>query len=389
MAESKRDYYEVLGVDKNASADDIKKAFRKQARLYHPDLHPNDKECEAKFKEINEAHDILSDPEKRAKYDQFGFAGVDPSYGAGEGGFNGGFGGFSSGFSGGFGGVDDILNAFFGGGSSRRPNPNAPRRGEDVETNVTLDFMEACKGTQASIKVTRMERCPDCNGSGAAKGTSKKTCPDCGGTGTVKVTQNTPFGAFSQTSKCVKCGGKGTIIDTPCPTCSGRGRVRKTISRTVGIQPGVYDGATMSVRGEGSQGINGGPNGDLYLRIRVRPDPIFERRDTFDIWTEIPLTYTQAVLGAKIEVPTIDGNISYDVPEGTQPGTVFRMRGKGVKKGNSSDRGDHYFKINIEVPKGLSHEQKELLKQFEDSLDDKKNYKKRQSFFDKLKDKFK
>lgn len=383
--ENKRDYYEVLGVDKSASQDDIKKAFRKQARQYHPDLHPDDKECEAKFKEINEAYEVLSDSEKKARYDQFGFAGVDPNYGAGAGGS--GFGGFS-GFSGGFGGVDDILNAFFGGGSSRQANPNAPRRGEDIESNITLDFMDACKGTKADVRVTRMERCSDCGGSGAAKGSEKKTCPDCHGTGTVKVTQNTPFGSFAQTARCSRCGGKGTIIENPCPTCSGRGRVRRTMTRTVGIQPGVYDGAQMCVRGEGSQGINGGPSGDLYLNIRVRPDPIFERRDTFDIWTEIPLTYAQATLGAKIEVPTIDGKLSYDVPEGTQAGTVFRMRGKGVQKGNSSERGDHYVKVNVEIPKGLNKEQKELLKKFDESLDGK-NYKKRATFFDKLRDKFK
>ncbi len=378
----KRDYYEVLGVSKNASDDEIKKAFRKQARLYHPDLHPDDKECEAKFKEVNEAYEVLSDADKKARYDQFGFAGVDPNFNAG--GSGGGFGGF-----GGFGGgVDDILNAFFGGGSSRRANPNAPRRGEDVESSVTLDFMDACKGCKADVRVTRMERCSQCNGSGAAAGSQKTTCPDCHGTGSVKVTQNTPFGAFSQTSRCSRCGGKGTIIENPCPACSGRGRVRNTTTKTLNIQAGVYDGIQLRVGGEGSHGLNGGPSGDLYVNVRVRPDPIFERRDTYDIWTEIPLTYAQATLGAKIQVPTIDGAIEYDVPEGTQAGTVFRMRNKGVKKGSSSDRGDHYFKVNVEVPKGLNKEQKELLKKFEESLDGK-NYKKRQTFFDKLKDKFK
>lgn len=382
--ENKRDYYEVLGVSKGASDDEIKKAFRKQARLYHPDLHPDDKDCEAKFKELNEAYEVLSDSEKKAKYDQFGFAGVDPSYGGGA----GGFGGFSGGFGGFGGGVDDILNAFFGGGSSRSSNPNAPRRGEDVESSLTLDFMDACKGTEAAVRITRMERCTDCNGSGAAKGSEKKTCPDCHGSGTVRVTQNTPFGSFAQTARCSRCGGKGSIIDNPCPTCSGKGRVRKTTTRNLRIQPGVYDGATMCVRGEGSHGLNGGPSGDLYLNIRVKSDPIFERRDTFDIWTEIPLTYAQATLGSKIDVPTIDGKLSYDVPEGTQAGTVFRMKGKGVKKGNSGERGDHYFKVNVEIPKGLTKEQKELLQKFDESLE-RKNYKKRESFFDKLKEKFK
>ncbi|MCD7741555.1 MAG: molecular chaperone DnaJ [Ruminococcus sp.] len=381
--ENKRDYYEVLGVDKSASQDDIKKAFRKQARLYHPDLHPDDKEAEAKFKEVNEAYEVLSDADKKAKYDQFGFAGVDPNFSAG----GGGFGGFSSGFGG---GVDDILNAFFGGGmsSSRQANPNAPRRGEDIEASVTLSFMDACKGCQPSVRVTRMETCPDCHGTGAAGGGSRTTCPDCHGTGQVRVSQNTPFGSFTQSSRCSRCNGKGTIIDNPCPTCSGRGRIRKTTTKKVNMQPGVYDGAQTRVRGEGSQGINGGAAGDLYINVRVKPDPLFERRDTFDIWIELPLTYTQATLGAKVSIPTIDGEVEYEVPEGTQAGTVFRMKGKGVQKGSSSERGDHYFKINIEVPKGLNKEQKELLQKFENSLDEK-NYKKRQGFFDKIKDRFK
>lgn len=385
--ENKRDYYEVLGIDKSASQDDIKKAFRKQARLYHPDLHPDDKEAEAKFKEVNEAYEVLSDADKKAKYDQFGFAGVDPNYGAGAG--AGGFGGFS-GFSGGFGGgVDDILNAFFGGGSSsRRADPNAPRRGEDIESTITLDFMDACKGCQTTVQVSRMEHCKECGGTGAAKGSSRKTCPDCNGSGTVRMTQNTPFGSFAQTARCSRCGGKGTIIDNPCPSCSGRGRVRNTIKKTINIPAGVYDGMQLRIRNEGSQGINGGPAGDLYLSVRVRKDPIFERRDTYDIWTEIPLTYAQATLGARIEVPTIDGKQEYDVPEGTQTGTVFRMRGKGVRKGNSGERGDHYVKVNVEIPKGLTKEQKELLRKFDESLENK-NYKKRGTFFDKLKEKFK
>ncbi len=386
-AEEKRDYYEVLGVDKSASEDEIKKAFRKQARLYHPDLHPDDKEAEAKFKEINEAYEVLSDADKKAKYDRFGFAGVDPTYGAGAGGAGGagfdGFGGF-----GGFGGVDDILNAFFGGGTSRRADPNAPRRGEDIEMNITLDFMEACKGCQHTLRVTRMERCTDCGGSGAAKGSGKKTCPDCKGSGTVRIQQNTPFGSFAQTARCQKCGGRGQIIENPCPTCSGRGRVRKTTTRTLNIPAGVYDGAQLQIRGEGSHGLNGGPAGDLFLNVRVKSDPIFERRNTYDIWTELPLTYAQATLGAKVSVPTIDGKVSFDIPEGTQPGTEFRLRGKGVKKGNRDERGDCYFKVTIEIPRGLSKRQKDMLQQFEDSLDEK-NYKKRSNFFDKLKEKFK
>lgn len=386
MAEEKRDYYEVLGLQKGASEDDIKKAFRKQARLYHPDLHPDDKDAGAKFKEVNEAYEVLSDPAKKQKYDQFGFAGVDPNYGGGAGGGFGGFGGFS-GF-GGFGGVDDILNSFFGGGASRSSNPNAPRRGEDLESSITLDFMEACKGCQKEIKITRMERCPDCNGTGAAAGSSKKTCPDCHGSGRVRITQNTPFGAFAQTSACSKCGGTGTVIENPCPTCSGRGRIRKTITKTLNIPAGVYDGAQLQIRGEGSHGLNGGQSGDLFLGVRVKPDPIFERRNTYDIWTELPITHAQAALGDKVSVPTIDGKVSFEIPEGTQAGTEFRLRGKGVKRGNRDERGDHYFQVVIEVPKGLNKNQKELLQKFEDSLTDK-NYKKRSGFFDKIKEKFK
>ncbi|MBR4622444.1 MAG: molecular chaperone DnaJ [Ruminococcus sp.] len=378
----KRDYYEVLGVSKGASDDDIKKAFRKMARQYHPDLHPDDKAAEEKFKEINEAYEVLSDKDKRAKYDQFGFAGVDPNYGAGQG---GGFGGF-----GGFGDMDDILNSFFGGFSgfgSRSSRPNAPRRGSDVTASVTIDFMEACTGTSKSIRLTRTEACPDCGGTGAAKGSTPQTCPDCKGTGTVRVTQRTPFGNISQSSVCSRCGGKGKTVDKPCQTCSGRGQVKKTISRDIEIPAGVDDGQTLRIQGGGNTGTNGGTNGDLHINVNVRPDPIFER-DGYDVWTDVPLTYTQATLGAEIVVPTVDGKVKYTVPEGTQAGTVFRLRGKGIKRLYRSDRGDHYVKVSVEVPKNLTKDQKAKLKAFEDSLTEK-NYQKRQGFFDKLKDKFK
>lgn len=379
----KRDYYEVLGVEKGASDDDIKKAFRKMARQYHPDLHPDDKEAEEKFKEINEAYEILSDKDKRAKYDQFGFAGVDPNYGAGQG---GGFSGF-----GGFGDMDDILNSFFGGfsgfGSSRSSRPNAPRRGSDVSASVTIDFMEACSGVKKSIRLTRSEVCPDCNGSGAAAGSTPQTCPDCKGTGTVRVTQRTPFGNISQSSVCTRCGGKGKTVDKPCQTCSGRGQVKKTVNREIDIPAGVDDGQTLRIQGGGNAGANGGTNGDLHINVNVRPDPIFER-DGYDVWTDVPLTYTQATLGAEIVVPTVDGKVKYTVPEGTQAGTVFRLRGRGIKRLYRSDRGDHYVKVSVEIPKNLTKDQKSKLKAFEDSLTEK-NYQKRQGFFDKLKEKFK
>ena len=382
MADNKRDYYEVLGVSKGASDDEIKKAFRKLAKQYHPDLHPDDKDAEAKFKEVNEAYEVLSDPSKKAKYDQFGFAGVDPNYGAGAGG-GGGFGGF-----GGFGDMGDIFDSIFGafGGGSRQ-NPNAPRRGSDIEVGAAISFMEACKGTSKTIKVNRLQKCPDCGGSGAAAGSSVKTCPDCNGKGTVNISQQSLFGMVRQTVKCSRCGGKGKIVDTPCKKCSGKGMVKMSEEKEVNIPAGIDDGQQLRVGGGGNCGLNGGPNGDLYITVTVRPDPIFER-DGYDVWTDIPLTYGQAALGDEIVVPTIDGKVKYTVPEGTQAGTVFRLKGKGIKKVNRNDRGDHYVKVYVEIPKNLSKEQKKALKDFEQTLETK-NYQKRQTFFDKLKEKFK
>ncbi len=375
----KRDYYEVLGVSKGASDDELKKAYRKLAKQYHPDLHPDDKECEAKFKEANEAYEVLSDPDKRAKYDQFGHAGVDPNFGAGQG---GGFGGF--------GGMDDILNSFFGGfgfGGGRQSNPNAPRQGDDIEARINIDFMEACKGVKKTVRLNRMEQCPDCHGSGAQAGTAPKTCPDCGGTGSVRITQRTPFGNIAQTARCNKCGGKGKIIDSPCKSCSGKGMVKKATTKEIEIPAGIDDGQTLRVSGGGHCGINGGSNGDLHILVNVRPDPIFERKG-FDIWTDIPITYGQAVLGSEIVVPTIDGKVKYNIPEGTQAGTVFRLREKGVQRLYQKSRGDHYVRIGIEVPKNLTKEQKDIISKFDESLGEK-NYQKRQSFFEKLKEKFK
>ena len=376
----KRDYYEVLGVSKGASDDELKKAFRKLAKQYHPDLHPGDKEAEEKFKEVNEAYEVLSDKDKRARYDQFGHAGVDPNYGGGAG--AGGFGGFGD--------MGDIFDSIFGGfggfGGSRRADPNAPRRGEDIKANVIIDFMDACKGKTVTVRVNRAQRCTACGGSGAEPGSSPKTCPDCNGRGTVRVTQRTPFGNIAQTTTCNRCHGKGRIIDNPCKTCQGQGRVRGSFEKEIDVPAGVDDGQILRVAGEGSSGINGGPNGDLHITVTVRPDPLFER-DGYDVWTDIPLTYTQATLGDEITVPTVDGKVTYKVPEGTQSGTVFRLRGKGIKKINRPDHGDHYVRVNIEVPKNLTKDQKQKLKDFEQSLSDK-NYAKRSSFFDKLKSKF-
>ncbi|MDO5149186.1 MAG: molecular chaperone DnaJ [Oscillospiraceae bacterium] len=380
----KRDYYEVLGVQKGASADEIKKAYRSLARKYHPDLHPDDKDCAEKFKEVNEAYEVLSDPSKKERYDQFGHAGVDPNYGGG--GFNGGAGGFNP-----FGDMGDIFENLFGGGfgggfssSSGRSRANAPRRGQDIDTTVTIEFMEACSGIKRDIKVSRLEKCPDCNGTGASAGSTPQTCPDCNGAGQVKVGQRTPFGVISSQKVCPKCSGKGKIISNPCSKCGGNGRVRTSKNLSVDIPAGIDDGQVLRVSGQGDAGVNGGPNGNLNVAVRVKAHPLFER-DEYDIHCEIPITYAQAVMGDELIVPTIDGNVKYSISEGTQTGTVFRLKGKGVKKLQRSDRGDQYVKVYVEVPKGLDKKQKELLKAFEASLEDK-NYEKKKNFFDKLKD---
>ncbi len=385
MAE-KRDYYEVLGVSKSATEDEIKKAYRKLARQYHPDLHPDDKECADKFKEVNEAYEVLSDANKKARYDQFGHAGVDPNY---QGGGYGGGNPFSGGTYGGFGDMSDIFENIFGsgfgggfGGSSSRNTANAPRKGQDINVSITIDFMEACKGTKKEIKVQRIDNCPDCNGSGSTNGVTE-TCSECGGSGSVRVSQRTAFGNISTIKTCSKCGGKGKIISNPCPKCSGSGRVRNTITISVDIPAGINNGQTLRVGGKGSVGANGGRNGDLLVTVSVRNHGIFTR-DGYDINCEIPITFAQAVFGAELTVPTIDGNVKYNIAEGTQTGTKFRLRGKGVQKLGRSDRGDQYVTVNVEVPKNLSKRQKELLKEFDNSTD-KTNYAKNNNFTEKLK----
>ncbi len=380
----KRDYYEVLGVSKSASEDEIKKAFRKMAKQYHPDLHPGDKEAEEKFKEVNEAYEILSNPDKKAKYDQFGFAGVDPNYGAGAGaGGAGGFGGFAD-----MGDIfDSIFGGFgFGGGSRASANPNAPQRGDDIRATANIDFMEACKGKTVKVRVIKTVVCDECHGSGAAAGSSTKTCPDCNGKGQRVISQQSLFGSVRQVVTCNRCHGKGKIVDTPCQKCSGKGFVKKTEEVEVSIPAGIADGQIVRMAGAGNAGINGGPAGDLMISINVRPDPIFER-DGYDVWTEIPVTFTQAALGDELTVPTVDGRVTYKMPEGTQTGTVFRLRGKGIQKVHSTSHGDHYVRVVIEVPKNLSKEQKKMLKDFDKTMSEK-NYAKRKSFFDKLKERF-
>lgn len=375
----KRDYYEVLGVNKSASPDEIKKAYRKLAKKYHPDLNPDDKEgAEAKFKEATEAYEILSDAQKKQQYDQFGHAAFDQTAGGGYG--AGGFGDFDMG---------DIFNSFFGGGfgGGQRQNPNAPRRGRDLGYTVDLTFEEACFGTEREISINHLEKCSECGGSGAAKGTSPTTCPTCHGTGQVRTVQRTPLGSFQSVRPCDSCGGKGTINKNPCSHCGGEGNVRKGKKVRVKIPAGIDNGQQVSVRGEGDAGTNGGAAGDLILNVRVRSHKLFIRQG-YDILCDYPISFVQATLGAEVQVPTIDGKVSYSIPEGTQSGTVFRLKGKGVQRINSNQRGDQYVTIKVEIPKGLSESQKDILRQFDENVDPSK-YKQRKSFFDKMKDIFK
>ena len=385
MAE-KRDYYEVLGLKKGASEDEIKKAFKSMARKYHPDLHPDDKEAAEKFKEINEAYEVLSDSEKRARYDQFGHAGVDPNYGGGAG--AGGFGGF-----GGFGDVGDIFDSIFGGGfggfgggRSTASSANAPHRGGDVNANVTIDFMEACKGAKKKMRVTHMVKCDQCSGTGADANTKTSSCTECHGQGSVRVNQRTPVGVISTTKVCPRCGGKGKIVTNPCSKCRGSGRQRVTTDIELKIPAGIDNGQILRVSGQGDAGLNGGPNGDLNVSVTVRPHELFTRSGN-DIFCEIPISYAQAVLGDKVTVPTIKGKVEYEIPEGTQSGTKFRLRGEGVKYLGRESYGDQYVTVVVEVPKRLTKQQKELLKKFDDCLEEK-NQAKRQNFFEKLKRRF-
>ena len=360
MAAEKRDYYEVLGVGKDASADDIKKAYRKAAKENHPDLHPGDKECEERFKEVNEAYEVLSDEEKRKKYDQFGHAAFDPN--AGFGGAGGGFGGFGD-----FGDLGDIFGSFgdiFGfGGGGQRANPNAPRKGDNIRTSVSISFEEAAFGCEKEVTVGRVETCPDCNGSGCQPGTTPEVCPDCKGTGSVRTTQRTPFGMVQSSAACSKCRGTGKIIHQPCKTCKGMGAIRRQHKVKVTIPAGIDDGQAISQRGKGNAGVNGGPAGDLLVSVIVRPHARFER-DGNSVLLEQPISFAQATLGAEIEVPTLDGKVKMNIPEGTQPGATFRLRGKGVPYLRGSGRGDQFVTVTVAVPKNLTGSQKELLRQY-------------------------
>lgn len=373
----KRDYYEVLGVSKNASDDDIKKAYRTLAKKYHPDINPNDKDAEEKFKEATEAYEILSNPQNRQKYDSFGHAGVNPSYGAG------GAGGYS-GAGVDFGDIFGDIFDFFGGRGSRR-NPNAPVAGADIQGSLAVDFKEAVFGTKKSVRINRQEACTECKGSGASKGTSPETCANCGGSGQVRTQQNTPFGAFSSTRTCITCGGSGRVVRTPCGNCKGSGMVSKERNIEINIPAGISSGQTLQLGKQGHQGKRGGPAGDLLMSITVRPHPLFTRKG-FDLHIDIPLTIAEAALGCEIEVPVIDGGtVKHQVPEGTPDETVIKIKEKGVPYLNDyrKRRGDLYVRITVDVPRSLNKRQKELLKEFE-SISAEKSYDKKREYKDKM-----
>ena len=376
----KRDYYEVLGVDKSASDDEIKKAFKKMAKKYHPDLNPGNAEAEAMFKEINEAYGVLSDPEKKSRYDQFGHAGVDPSYGGGAGGF---------GDFGGFGGFGDIFDTFFGGmggmgGQGRRAN--APAKGEDIHLHATITFEEAAFGCEKEIRYSRRCSCKSCNGTGAKGGTELENCTQCGGRGVVSSVQRTILGNVQSQRTCPSCNGTGKRIKTPCPDCTG-GIINESKKTDVKVPAGIDDGQTLTLRGQGHAGRNGGPAGDVYISISVASHPVFERRG-YDLYCEIPVSFVDAALGTEMVVPTLDGKVKYNIPEGTQTDSTFRFKGKGVTKLGTKTRGDMYVTVIVEIPRSLSSKQKDLLKKFNETLTDK-NFEKKSSFLDKISKMFK
>ena len=374
MAEQKRDYYEVLGVGKGASEDDLKKAYRGLAKKYHPDLNPGDKNAEAHFKEANEAYAVLSDDEKRRQYDQFGHAGVD-----------------GQGFSG-FNGMDidlgdlfgSIFGGAFGGGARRR---TGPVQGANLKYGLTLEFMEAAFGCEKTITISKEDVCEVCQGVGAAAGTSPETCPSCRGAGRVQQQQQSLFGVTMVTRDCPTCRGTGRVIKTPCHACNGKGRKIKRKQLTVRVPAGVDTGDMLPLRGEGEPGDRGGPYGDLFIQFKVKPHDVFERNG-INTFCDVPITFAQAALGADIEIPTIDGNVTVSIKDGTQPFDTHTIRGKGIPhKNRPSTRGDHTCRFILEVPMHLNERQRDLAKAFDNSLEER-NYQKRGSFFKKVKDIF-
>ena len=381
MADDKRDFYEVLGVQKSATEDEIKKAYRQLAKKYHPDMNPGDKEAERKFKEVNEAYEVLSNKEKRQKYDQFGHAGVDPNFGAG--GFGGGFGGFGGGFDGfDFG---DIFSNFFGGatGRSYSARRDVPRKGETINTSVSLTFEEAAFGCEKEVSINRTESCTECKGTGSANGSAPETCGVCHGRGQVQTTQRTPLGTFSTSTICSACRGTGKVVKNPCSKCSGRGVVVKSKRIKVKIPAGIDNGQIVSIGGEGNVGSNGGPKGDVYVSVSVKPHKIFKREGN-SIYIDLPISFAQAALGDTIKVPTIDGLVDYTIAEGTQNDEIFTIRGKGMPNISGRGRGDQFVHVIVETPRALTQKQKELLRKFDESLTDRQ-YQKKLSFFDVLK----
>ncbi len=349
---SKRDYYEVLGVERSASADEIKKAYRKKAIQYHPDKNPDDQEAEEKFKEANEAYEILSDEQKKATYDRFGHEGVNQNAGGGAGGF------------GGFGGFEDIFDMFGGfGGFGTSSGRTAPRKGKDLRINLKLTFEEAAFGCEKKIKINRNEPCETCGGSGAAPGSERKTCSVCGGNGQVKTVQRTPFGSFQSVRTCDACQGEGTTVDTPCSTCRGTGYERKAKTLTINVPAGVDNDTVLPLRGEGEPGERGGESGDVYIFVTVAEHEFF-KRDGKNIYIDVPITYVQAALGDEIMVPALKGKVKLKIPEGTQPNQKFRIKGKGIASLRGFGKGDLFVTVHLEVPKGLNSVQKKALKDF-------------------------
>lgn len=378
---AKRDYYEILGLTKNADEKEIKAGFRKLAKQYHPDLNPDNKEAESKFKEINEAYEVLSDSDKKAKYDQFGHAAFDQNQGFG-GGAN--YGDFNDIFG-------DMFGDFFGGGASfggQRAQRTGPKAGSDLKIKLDIEFEEAAFGTKKEIKISRIEKCDVCDGTGAKKGTSKKTCPTCNGAGSVKTVQRTPFGQFASTKTCTTCNGTGEVVEEPCTACNGSGKEKKSRKLSINIPAGVDTGSVIPLRGEGNHGERGGPAGDLYVYINVKEHELFER-DGNDVWCEIPISFAKAVLGGNIEVPTIEGKVKYDIPEGTQTATVFRLKNKGIKNLRGSGKGDQYVRVKVTVPKKLTDKQKSILEQFAVEMGEKQDKDDKKGFFGKVKDVFK
>lgn len=373
---AKRDYYEVLGVSRESSPEEIKKAYRRLARQYHPDANPDDKEtAEAKFKEVAEAYDVLSDSEKRANYDQFGHAGVDGQ----------GFGGFGEGgFGADFGGFGDIFDMFFGGSGGRQRS--GPQKGADLRVNMEISFKEAAFGLEKDIQVPRVEACDTCGGSGAAPGSKPKQCPTCHGAGQVQFAQNTPFGRIVQSRTCDVCHGNGKIIEKPCPTCRGAGQVRRSRTIHVKIPAGVDNDSRLRMRAEGEAGVRGGPPGDLYVYITVQPHKIFTREGN-EIICQIPISFTQAALGAEVEVPTLEGRANLKVPEGTQTGSVFRMKGLGIPYLSGRGRGDQHVQVKVVTPTKLTDKQRELLQELAKVSGDNPAGGEK-SFFGKVKDAF-